>query len=272
MTLTVVVGSFILTGSETWYELAFGSLALIAIGLFVGLVNAGLIRKVGLPSIIATLAALSVMQGISLQLRNVPGGEISTDVMDALNTSVSFVPVAFIGVVVLAVLWDLWLYRTRGGLTARAVGLDESSSRRLGAPAERINWQAFILCSLMATIAGFFLAAQVGIGDARVGGGYALTSIAAAVLGGASLLGGKGSFVGAVVGALFLSLIINILPLPNVLPEFLLEWSGALGYISIGVLTLLALILYQGPELWVRARTAWRDLRPRSPSGSENLA
>jgi ribose transport system ATP-binding protein len=227
-------------------------------------VNAGLIRKVGLPSIIATLAALSVMQGISLQLRTVPGGEINYDVLEALNTSVGFMPVAFIGVLVLAVAWDLWLYRSTGGLTARAVGLDESSSRRLGAPTERIHWRAFVLCSLLATVAGFFLAAQVGIGDARVGSGYALTSIAAAVLGGASLLGGKGSFVGAVVGAVFLSLIVNILPLPNILPGFLQEWSGsgALTYISIGGLTLLALVLYQAPQLWTSARTAWRDLRP----------
>jgi ribose transport system ATP-binding protein len=264
MTLTVVVGSFVLTGS-TWYSLVFGSLALIAIGLAVGLINAGLIRKVGLPSIIATLAMLSVLQGISLQLRPVPGGEISSDVLDALNTSVGFVPVAFIGVVVLAVFGDLWLYRTRGGLTARAVGLDEDSSRRLGAPVERINWRAFVLCSLMATVAGFFLAAQVGIGDARVGSGFALTSIAAGVLGGASLLGGKGSFVGAVIGALFLSLITNILPLPNIVPGFLREWTDALGYISIGVLTLLALVLYQGPELWARARTAWQSARGPGP-------
>jgi ribose transport system ATP-binding protein len=112
-------------------------------------------------------------------------------------------------------------------------------------------------------VAGFFLAAQVGIGDARVGSAYALTSIAAAVLGGASLAGGRGSFIGAVVGALFLSLIINIIPLPNILPGFLQEWSGALGFISVGALTLLALVLYQAPELWLKGRTAWQDYRSR---------
>src|SRR6185312_1153235 len=103
-----------------------------------------------------------------------------------------------------------------------------------------------------------------GIGDARVGSGYALTSIAAAVLGGASLMGGRGSFVGAVVGALFLSLIINILPLPNILPGFLREWSDALPLVSIGALTLLALVLYQSPELWSRTRAAWQDRRATS--------
>jgi ribose transport system ATP-binding protein len=261
MTLVVVVGSKGLLTSSSWYWLLLGSLALVAMGLAAGLLNAFLIRKVGLPSIIATLATLSVMQGIALDLRPFPDGPISQEFADALNTSVGFVSVAFIGVVVLAVLWDLWLYKTAGGLTSRAVGLDEDSSRRLGAPSERINWRAFVLSSLMAAIAGLFLAAQVGIGDARVGSGYALTSIAAAVLGGASLLGGKGSFIGAVVGALFLSLITNILPLPNIVPTFIREWTGAIGFITVGALTLLALVLYQGPELWTRARTAWEDLR-----------
>jgi len=265
MTLTVVIGSKgLLTTGAAWYTLLLGSLALVAIGLGTGLLNAFLIRKVGLPSIIATLATLSVLQGISLYLRPTIGGEISVDFLDALNTTVwGYIPVAFIGVVVLAVLGDLWLYRTSGGLTARAVGLDESSSRRAGAPSERIVWRSFILCSVLAAIAGLFLAASIGTGDPRPGAAshFALTSIAAAVLGGASLLGGRGSFVGAVLGAVFLSLIINILPLENILPGFLREWTDALQQISIGTLTLLALVLYQGPELWARARTAWRDLR-----------
>ncbi len=260
MTFVVVVGSYLLAASYAWYQLLPASLALLGIGLVVGLVNAGLIRRLRLPSIIATLATLSVLQGLSLKLRPVPGGEINFDVTQWLNKSWGFVPVAFVAVVVLAILGDLWLYRTRSGLTVRAVGLDESSSRRLGAPSERVNWGAFVASSLLASLAGFFLAAQVGIGDARVGSSYALTSIAAAVLGGSSLAGGRGSFVGAVIGALFLSLIINILPLPNILPGFLREWSDALPLISIGALTLLALVVYQGPDLWARLRAGWANI------------
>jgi ribose transport system ATP-binding protein len=269
MTLTVVVGSYVLTSGGSWFRLLLGSLALLVIGIVVGLMNAALIRRLGLPSIIATLATLSVMQGVALQLRPVPGGEIDFALMDALNSSVSFVPYAFIGLVVLALAGDFWLYRTASGLTARAVGLDETSSRRLGARSERVYWRAFVLSSVLATIAGFFLAAQVGIGDARVGSSYALTSIAAAVLGGASLLGGRGSFIGAVVGALFLSLVINIMPLPNIVPGFLREWTDAIAYMSIGALTLLALILYQGPELWARGRKALDHLRGSRLRSSE---
>ena len=263
MTLTVCVGSYIMPSDAAWYTLLFASLGLVAIGVAVGLINAFLVRVVRLPSIIATLATFSVLQGIALELRPTPGGEINTDFADTISSAWSWMPFAFIAVGVLAVLWDLWLYRSPGGLTARAVGLDEVSSRRLGAPSERVHWRAFVLSSTLAALAGLFLSASVLIGDAKPGpsADFALKSIAAAVLGGASLGGGRGSFVGAAIGGLFLALIINILPLPNIVPSAILDWSNALPQIIIGSLTLIALVLYQAPELAVRARTMWSDMR-----------
>ena len=94
----------------------------------------------------------------------------------------------------------------------RAVGLDETSSRRLGMATGRMVFLAFVVCSVMASLAGFFLAAQVQIGSPIIDN-FALESIACAVLGGASLAGGRGSFVGTLLAALFLSLIDNVLPL-----------------------------------------------------------
>ena len=135
-------------------------------------------------------------------LRDHPEGPISTDVTDALTTSVGFLPIAFVVVAVAAVLGDVWLYRTRGGLGLRAVGLDETSSRRLGMATARTVFLAFVACSVMASLAGFFLAAQVQIGSPIIGN-FALESIAAAVLGGASLAGGRGSYVGTLLAAPF---------------------------------------------------------------------
>ena len=83
----------------------------------------------------------------SLWLRDHPEGTISSDAIDTLTTSWSFVPIAFIGVVVLALLGDLWLYRTRTGMALRAVGLDETSSRRLGIRTDRVVILAFVACS-----------------------------------------------------------------------------------------------------------------------------
>jgi len=217
------------------------------VGLATGVFNAVLIRVLRLPSIIATLATFSILEGAALLLRDHPEGTISSDVVDNLTTSVGFVPLAFIGVVVLAVLADIWLYRTRTGLAFRAVGLDETASRRIGMGTSRTVILAFVACSVMASIAGFYLAAEVQIGSPIIGN-QALESIAAAVLGGASLAGGKGSFVGALLAALFLSLIDNVLPLFQAPTEY--------AEMTIGILILVALVLYEAPELLARLRTS----------------
>ena len=259
MTMCVVTASFTMKEGEAWYLLLPGALALVGVGLATGILNATLIRVIGLPSIIATLGTLSILQGASLLLRDHPEGAIDSHFVSAMTKSIGFMPIAFIGVVVLAVLWDLWLYRSRGGLSVRAVGLDETSARRLGASTGRVVFLAFVVCSLMAAVAGFFSAALVQTGSPIIGG-YALQSIVVAVLGGASLAGGRGSFVGAVLAALFLSLILNVLPLLRQPTEY--------GQIAIGGLTLLALVLYQGPELWARLRAAWDDLRRSSSAAA----
>jgi len=111
----------------------------------------------------------------------------------------------------------------------------------------RVVILAFVLCSVMASLAGFYLAAQVQIGSPLIGN-YGLESIAAAVLGGASLAGGRGSFVGALLAALFLSLIDNVLPLFHQPTEY--------SQMTIGILILVALVLYSSPELLARFRTS----------------
>jgi len=247
MTFCVVVASYTMAFDKSGWALVPGGLVLIAVGLGTGLFNAVMIRVLKLPSIIATLGTFSILEGASLLLRDHPEGPISSDAISGLTRTVSFVPIAFIAVVVLAVLGDVWLYRTRTGLAMRAVGLDETSSRRLGMATGRVVVLAFVLCSLMAALAGFYLAAQVQIGSPLIGN-YALESIAAAVLGGASLAGGRGSFVGALLAALFLSLVDNVLPLFHQPTEY--------SQMTIGILILFALILYQSPELLARFRTS----------------
>jgi ribose/xylose/arabinose/galactoside ABC-type transport system permease subunit len=248
MTFCVVVASFTMAYDTSGWALVPGALVLIAIGLGTGLFNAVLIRVLKLPSIIATLGTLSILEGAALLLRDHPEGPISSDAVDGLTKSVNFVPIAFVVVVALAVAGDVWLYRTRTGLATRAVGLDETSSRRVGMATGRIVVLAFVLCSVMASLAGLFLAAQVQIGSPILDIGFSLESIACAVLGGASLAGGRGSFVGALLAALFLSLIDNVLPLFHQPTEY--------SQMTIGVLILLALVLYSAPELLSRFRTS----------------
>ncbi len=248
MTMCVVTASFTLTPTTSTLGMIPGAFALVGVGLATGVFNAALIRIFRLPSIIATLGTLSILEGIALELREAPQGTINQDVITTATSSVSFIPYAFIGAAVLAVLADVWLYRSRTGLALRAVGLDEVSSRRLGMPTGLTVILAFVVCSVMAAIAGFYLGTEVQIGSPIIGN-FALESIAAAVLGGASLAGGKGSFVGALLAALFLTEIDNILPLFQQPTEY--------ADMTIGGLILLALVLYQAPELVARFRAGW---------------
>jgi ribose transport system ATP-binding protein len=261
MTLCVVTASYTMTPTTSTWGLVPGALALVGVGVATGIFNAVLIRVFRLPSIIATLATLSIIQGAALWLRDHPSGSVSSNAIDALKSSWSFVPIAFVAVVLLAVAGDAWLYRTRGGMALRAVGLDETSARRLGIRTDWVVILAFIACSVLASIGGFFLAAEVQIGSPIIGN-QALESIAAAVLGGASLAGGRGSFVGTLLAALFLTEIDNILPLFHQPTEY--------AEMTIGILILVALVLYQGPELIARMRSAGtafgRRVRVRVPA------
>jgi len=261
MTMCVVTASFTMTPDASGASLALGALAVVGVGLATGVFNAFLIRVLRLPSIVATLGTLSILEGASLALRAYPTGAINFDATAALTKQVGFVPIAFIGVVVLALVADGWLYRTRPGLALRAVGLDARSSRRLGMASGRTVLLAFVVCSLMASIAGFFLAAEVQIGSPIIGN-QALESIAAAVLGGASLAGGRGSYVGTLLAAVFLTEINNVLPLFQQPTEY--------ADMTIGLLILLALVLYQAPELVARYRAA--RLRPTAAGVAQEPA
>src|SRR4029077_2608089 len=119
ITMCVVTASFTLKPDETTFSLFLGALAIVGVGFATGIFNATLIRVLRLPSIIATLGTLSILEGASLLLRASPQGSINSDVVGTLTTSWSFVPLAFIGLVALAILADGWLYRTRSGLALR---------------------------------------------------------------------------------------------------------------------------------------------------------
>jgi ribose transport system ATP-binding protein len=263
ITTCVVAASFVLGPDDNWFELTLGVLFVLAIGICIGAVHVALIRWLNLTPIIATLATYSIMQGIGWWLRLTPEGAINQEFVDLALYKVGFMPVALIVLIVVAIAADIWLYRSPGGLAARAMGLDEESAARRGVRVQFLFMRAFFISGFVAALGGLFLAAQIQIGDSNAGFSYTLPSIAAAVLGGASLLGGRGSFVGALIGAFFLNLIQNILPF--------LGWDAAYGQIMVGLLTLLALSFYQMPELTARAKTAAANLRLKR-GGSAVLA
>jgi ribose transport system permease protein/ribose transport system ATP-binding protein len=124
----------------------------------------------------------------------------------------------------------------------------------LGQNAPKHRQVAYVACAILAAVAGVLLAGQVGVGDSTVGNNYTLLAIAAPILGGASLLGGRGSFVGCLVGALLLA---TSQSLPTVL-----SLSDGTSFLLTGALTLLALLIYT-KSAWLVMGRAVRHVRLR---------
>jgi ribose transport system ATP-binding protein len=122
--------------------------------------------------------------------------------------------VIFIVATVVGLGLEYLLFRSRLGISVRGHGSRPEAARIAGIDQKRMRLLGYVGCSLLAGLAGVMLIGQVGIGDPRAGISYTLTSIAAAVIGGASLFGGRGSFIGALLGSV---LIIQV----NQVAEFL---------------------------------------------------
>ncbi len=237
----VVTGSFLIGVDATFSQIMLGIGVILLSGVGLGLINAGLIRGVKIPSIIATLATLSILNGIALTMRPAAQGVVNGGLVSVLTTSVGPIPVAFIVIVAAAVLGDVWLHASGSGLELRAVGFDERSAKRDGV---RTNWlrvRALLLSGVLAAVASLFVMARSPIGNAQVGSTFAIASITAAVLGGASLAGGRATFVGSAVAAVLLALITIVLPY--------LGLSSADGPMIIGLLVLIGIVLFQAGDL-----------------------
>ena len=235
--LGVVTASFLIGAEASVSQILIGIGVILLCGMALGLVNAALIRGLKLPSIIATLATLSILDGISLTMRPTAQGFISPDLVSVLTTKVGPIPVAFIVIVAGAVLADVWLHASGSGLRLKATGLDDRSAKRGGV---RTNWlrvRALLFSAVLATVASFFVMARSPIGNAQIGSTFALNSITAAVLGGASLAGGRATFIGGTVAAILLALIITVLPYLGLSPND--------GPMIIGFLLLFGIVLFQ---------------------------
>jgi 5-methylthioadenosine/S-adenosylhomocysteine deaminase len=241
ISLGVVIASFLIGVDATLGQMLLGAGVILGAAVGLGLVNAGLIRGVKMPSIIATLATMSILDGISLNLRPSAQGTINPDLVGWLKTSIGPIPVAFVVVVVGALLADLWLHASGSGLQVRAVGFDERSAKRSGIRTNWVRVRALLLSAGLAAAASFLVMARSPIGNAQIGSTFALASITAAVLGGASLAGGRATFVGSMVAAILLALILTVLPY--------LGLSNSDGQMIIGALVLLGILLFQVGDL-----------------------
>ena len=165
----------------------------------------------------AKLGAIVVLGGIAVYLLNRNRGQAGTVLNGETIGGNEVVGVPIVVPIVLAILWlgTFVLDRTKYGRYIYAIGGNAEAARRAGVKLVLIRWTAFIVCSGLAVVAGIFSAAKVGSVDAAAGRDLVLSGVAAAVVGGVSLFGGRGRLIHAAVGALVIAVITNGLGLLN---------------------------------------------------------
>ena len=222
-------------------------LAVLLIGIFTGLVNGGLVVISRVPDIVVTLSMLFVWAGAALLVLSTPGGD-SVPWLDELTDGgfvVDAVPRALIVLLVIVGLVWIPLRRSRLGLSLYAIGSNPLAAFRSGVNVGRTKVASYAFAGLFAALGGLALTASTGIGQ-PVPGPYLLLSVAAIVLGGVSLAGGRGGLLGPIIGIFILGLIRADLLFLGVEPAFSTVIQGVI----------MVVVVMLGAFVTLRQRTA----------------
>jgi ribose transport system permease protein len=204
-TNVVAAQAMLKADDQTGVAIAIGVLLL---GLLIGAINGALIVTTRVADIIVTLAMSFVWAGCALLVLSVPGGQADTWLTQLASGSVvsEWLPKpALLVLLIIAVIW-IPLRRSRLGLSLFAIGSDRLAAFRSGVSVGRTKIISYALAGLFSALAGLAVTANTGIGT-PLPGGYTLTSVAAVVLGGVSLAGGRGGVFGPIIAVIILSLI-----------------------------------------------------------------
>ncbi|WP_286960689.1 ABC transporter permease [Arsenicicoccus sp. UBA7492] len=233
--LASVVGLLVMDGQDG--RLPLGILAALATGLACGLVNGLIVAVVRLQPLITTFATASIFIGATLWVLPKPGGTVPAALTTSLRMAVAGLPVTLLLTLLLGLSW-LLLRRTRFMRHVYAIGGDVQASYASLVPVTRTQISTYAFAGTFAGLAAVAVLANSGSGDPYVGGDFALNSVAAVVIGGVALRGGEGGAIGAIAGAVVLSLVSSILfflSIPTTYRQL------AQGLVVIGALALSAL-------------------------------
>jgi ribose transport system ATP-binding protein len=234
--LCVVLASFLIPDGVAAGPFAAGLILILMFTVGFGLLQGLLITALRLPAIVVTIATYIGLQGVSLLLRPVAAGSIDDAISDAVQFPIWILP-AGVALTLMMVGGAEWLlYRTAFGRSFRAVGSSPLASHRLGIDSQRLTWLAFVISGFLTGIGGLMLAGQVGIGSPSTGTDYTLMSITVVVLGGASVGGGRGSFISTLLGAALVQATSSASSYINA--------NSSVHYTVIGTLTVLAAIFF----------------------------
>ena len=206
------LASWIVVGSTGMTLL--GIVGVLAAGMLCGAINGAIVIFGRLQPIVTTIATGAIYFGIALLLRPDPGGDVNSDLADALTGQVfGGIPASIVMLLVIVLVIWIPFRRSLTGRAVYAVGSSEVAAYMSGVPTRRAKFIAYLLSGLFAALGGLMLTFFTYSGEASSANAatYTLNSIAAVVLGGVSLFGGSGSAVGAIFGALIFRTINDLL-------------------------------------------------------------
>ena len=199
----VSVGKLLVSGVNPFLAFTIG----IILGFSLGLVNGILVAKVKLQPFIATLGTMSIYRGVAYIIT---GGWPILDIPEGFRHALDgdifgFIPSSVLLLVIVGILMWIILKYTRFGNYIYALGSNEEATKLSGVNVDFNKMLAYAFCGIGAALAGMVLLARLGTGEPTAGQGYELNAIAAAAVGGTSLMGGKGTMLGTILGTILLS-------------------------------------------------------------------
>jgi ribose transport system ATP-binding protein len=234
--LCVVLASFLAPDGAEGAILAGGMILIVLLTTGFGLLQGLLITALRLPAIVVTIATFIGLQGVSLLLRPVAAGVISDTISDAAQFPIWFLPAGLVLALAMIGGAEWILFCTGFGRSFRAVGSSPLASLRLGIESRTLTVLAFGISGLLTGVGGLLLSGQVGIGSPSVGTDYTLMTITVVVLAGASVGGGRGSFISLLFGAALVQATSSA--------SSFIDANSSVHYTVIGTLTLVAAIFF----------------------------
>lgn len=202
-------------------------MATLGVGALCGVFSGTLIAYAGLQPFIVTLGGLSLFRALSLIFTNGnPIFGIPMEFRNLINSAPFGVPAPILIVVAIALLLWVVMNKTPLGEYILAVGGNEEAARVAGVPVKRTKVTVYVISGLLASLASLILIGRLGAAEPTLGNLWELDAIAAAAIGGASLMGGKGSIVGTLIGAVILGSLRNGLTLLNIQAFYQLLATG----------------------------------------------
>lgn len=195
-------------------SLVVGLLAGVAVGIVVGVANGLLVTRIGLNPFIATLGTLSVIRGLTYGIVQgnavtPPSNSVGNDFANLGTGSLWVIPYPVIIMLVIGFILMILLNQTPWGRYVYAIGGNEPAARLLGLNVNRFKMLMYVICGLASAIGGVLLTAKSGTALPDAATGYELNVIAAVIIGGTSLTGGRGTVPGVLIGAALLGVINN---------------------------------------------------------------